>query len=76
MQVQETGVWVVTAGGMAGRQITLMAVGAAVFAAAVAVRLDRALTARRATRASDGRSRLLSACSSLHALLPAANIAY
>ena len=43
---QGTGVQVVTAGGMAGWQITLIAVGAAVLAAAVAVRLDRALTAR------------------------------
>jgi hypothetical protein len=32
MPVQGTGVWVVTAGGMAGWQIILMAVGAAVFA--------------------------------------------
>jgi hypothetical protein len=46
MPVQGTGVRVVTAGGMAGWQITLIAVGAAVLAAAVAVRLDRALTAR------------------------------
>lgn len=46
MPVQGTGVRVVTAGGMAGWQITLIAVGAAVLAAAIAIRLDRALTAR------------------------------
>ena len=45
MPVQGTGVRVVTAGGLAGWQITLIAVGAAALAAAVAVRLDRALTA-------------------------------
>ncbi len=36
-----------TAGGMPGWQITLIAAGAAVFAAAAAVLLDRARTARR-----------------------------
>jgi hypothetical protein len=36
---------VVTAGGMAGWQVALIAAGAAVVAAAAAVRLDRALTA-------------------------------
>jgi len=38
---------VVTAGGMPGWQITLIAVGAALVAAIAAVFLDRALTARR-----------------------------
>ena len=37
-----------TAGGMAGCQVALIAASAAVVAAAAAVRLDRALTARRA----------------------------
>ncbi len=46
MPVHGTGVRVVTVGGMTGWQITLIAVGAAILAAAVAVRLDRALTAR------------------------------
>ena len=39
---------VVTAGGMAGWQVALIAAGAAVVAAAAAVRLDRALTEGRA----------------------------
>lgn len=39
---------VVTAGGMSGWQVALIAAGAAVVAAAAAVRLDRALTAGRA----------------------------
>jgi hypothetical protein len=43
-----SGVQVITAGGMAGWQVTLIAVGAAVLAAAAAVYLDRALTTRRA----------------------------
>ena len=42
---------VVTAGGMAGWQIALIALGAALLAAATAVLLDRALTARRAASA-------------------------
>jgi hypothetical protein len=42
---------VVTAGGMAGWQITLIAVGAALAAAAAAVLLDRALAVRRAVSA-------------------------
>jgi len=37
----------IVAGGMPGWQITLIAVGAALAAAAIAVLLDRALTARR-----------------------------
>ena len=37
----------ITAGGMPGWQITLIAVGAALAGAAVAVLLDRALTARK-----------------------------
>ena len=43
---------VVTAGGMAGWQITLIALGAALAAAVVVVLLDRALAARRATSAT------------------------
>ena len=43
---------VVTAGGMAGWQITLIAVGAALFAAAAAVLFNRALAARRAASAT------------------------
>ena len=42
----------VTAGGMAGWQITLIALGAALVAAVVAVLLDRALAARRAASAT------------------------
>jgi hypothetical protein len=44
----QTGVRMITAGGMAGWQVALIAAGAAIVAAAAAVRLDRALTARRA----------------------------
>ena len=44
----QTGVRIITAGGMAGWQIALIAAGAAVVAAAAAVRLDRSLTTRRA----------------------------
>jgi hypothetical protein len=43
---------VVTTGGMAGWQITLIAVGAALIAAAAAVLLDRKLTGRRGTPAT------------------------
>jgi hypothetical protein len=43
-----TGIRVITTGGMAGWQISLIAVGAAVVAAVAAVCLDRALTAGRA----------------------------
>jgi len=43
---------VTSGGGMAGWQITLIAVGAALAAAAVAVLLDRALAARRAASAT------------------------
>jgi hypothetical protein len=42
---------VVTAGGMPGWQITLIALGAALVAAIAAVRLDRARAARRAASA-------------------------
>jgi hypothetical protein len=42
---------VITTGGMAGWQITLIALGAALLAAAAAVLLDRALVARRTTSA-------------------------
>jgi hypothetical protein len=45
-------VQVITAGGMAGWQITLIALGAAVLAAAAAVILDRALRARRTASAT------------------------
>ena len=44
----QTGVRVITAGGMAGWQVALIAAGAAVVAAVAAVCLDRALTAGRA----------------------------
>jgi hypothetical protein len=47
-----TTVTVVTAGGMAGWQITLIALGAALVAAIAAVLLDRALAARRAASAT------------------------
>jgi hypothetical protein len=43
---------VVTAGGMAGWQITLIALGAALVAATAAVVLDRVRTARRAASAT------------------------
>jgi hypothetical protein len=43
---------VVTVGGMAGWQITVIALGTALVAAAVAVLLDRALAARRAASAT------------------------
>lgn len=43
---------VITAGGMAGWQIALIALGAALVAAAVAVLFDRALAARRAASAT------------------------
>jgi hypothetical protein len=43
---------VVTAGGMAGWQITLISLGAAVVAATAAIALDRARTARRAASAT------------------------
>jgi hypothetical protein len=44
----QTGVRMITAGGMAGWQVALIAAGAAVVAAVAAVCLDRALTAGRA----------------------------
>ena len=47
-----TTVSVVTAGGMAGWQITVIAIGAALVAAIAAVLLDRALSARRAASAT------------------------
>jgi hypothetical protein len=43
---------VVTAGGMPGWQITLIALGAALVAAIAAVRLDRTRAARRAASAT------------------------
>lgn len=49
-----TTVRVVTAGGMPGWQITLIALGAALLAAAAAALLDRALVARRAASATTG----------------------
>jgi hypothetical protein len=51
-QVPATTVRVITAGGMAGWQITLIALGAALVAAAAAVLFDRALAARRAASAT------------------------
>ena len=50
--VPATTVRVVTAGGMAGWQITLIALGAALVAAAAAVLFDRALAARRVAPAA------------------------
>jgi hypothetical protein len=47
-----TTVSVVTAGGMAGWQITVIALGAALVAAVAAVLLDRALAARRVASAT------------------------
>jgi hypothetical protein len=44
----QTGAQVITAGGMAGWQVALIATAAAVVAAAAAVSLDRSLTTRRA----------------------------
>jgi hypothetical protein len=49
--VRAASVRVVTAGGMAGWQIAVIALGAALAAAAAAVLLDRALAARRAAPA-------------------------
>jgi hypothetical protein len=46
--VPGTGIRVITAGGMAGWQVALIAASAAVVAATVAVYLDRTLTARQA----------------------------
>ena len=51
-QVPVTTVRVITASGMAGWQITSIALGAALFAAAAAVILYRALTARKARSAA------------------------
>jgi hypothetical protein len=51
-QIPATTVRVITAGGMAGWQITLIALGAALVAAAAAVLFDRALAARRAAPAT------------------------
>jgi hypothetical protein len=50
--VPATTVRVITTGGMAGWQITSIALGAALFAAAAAVLLYRALTARKAAPAA------------------------
>ena len=50
--VPGTTVRVITAGGMAGWQITLIALGAALVAAVAAVLLDRALAARRTASAT------------------------
>jgi len=49
---QPTAGGVITAGGMPGWQITLIALGAALVAAVVAVLLDRARTAHRAASAT------------------------
>jgi hypothetical protein len=51
-QIPATTVRVITAGGMAGWQITLIALGAALVAAATAVLFDRAVAARRAASAT------------------------
>jgi hypothetical protein len=53
--VPQTGVRMITAGGMAGWQIALIAAVAAAVAATVAVRLDRSLTIRRAGPVIAGR---------------------
>jgi hypothetical protein len=50
--VPATTVRVVTAGGMAGWQIILIALGAAIFAAAAVVLFDRAMAARRVAPAT------------------------
>ena len=50
--VPATTIHVITTGGMAGWQITLIALGAALVAATLAVVLDRARTARRAATAT------------------------
>jgi hypothetical protein len=50
--VPATTVRVVTVGGMAGWQVTLIALGAALVAAAAAVLLDRARVARRTAQAT------------------------
>ena len=50
-RVAPASVHVITTGGMAGWQITLIALGAALLAAAAAVLLDRALVARRTASA-------------------------
>ena len=51
-QVPATTVHVITTGGMAGWQITLIALGAALVAATAAVLLDRARAARRSAPAT------------------------
>ena len=51
--VQPPGVQTIVTGGMLGWQVALIAIGAAIFAAALAVTLDRARTARRRLTAPD-----------------------
>jgi len=51
--VQPPGVHTIVAGGMPGWQIALIATGAAIFAAALAVTLDRTRTAHRQLTAPD-----------------------
>jgi hypothetical protein len=51
--VQPPGAYTIVAGGMPGWQIALIAIGAAIFAAALAVILDRTHTARRQLTAPD-----------------------
>ncbi len=52
-QVQPPPVHTIVTGGMPGWQIALIALGAAIFAAVLAVTLDRARTARRRLTAPD-----------------------
>jgi hypothetical protein len=66
-----TGVRVITAGGTAGWQVTLIAASAAVVAAAAAVCLDRALTARRAGLVIAARRSHLARAARRHAVRPA-----
>ena len=75
----QTGVRVITAGGMAGWQVALtalIAAGAAVVAAAAAVRLDRALTARRTGLVIAARRFGLARAAHHPALPPGADPAY
>jgi hypothetical protein len=62
---------VITAGGMAGWQIALIAAGTAVVAATAAVCLDRALTARRAGLVIAARRSHLARAAHRHAVRPA-----
>lgn len=69
--VPGTGMRVITAGGMAGWQIALIAASAAVVAATAAVCLDRALTAHRAGPVIAARRSHLARAAHRHAVRPA-----